>query len=69
MFRSSFLFAQPSFVEGVSRIFDFGCTLKDYNFSDSPEEADAIAMSNDWKAVYEDFESAFKIVEKKQLNE
>lgn len=69
MFRSSFLFSQPSFIEGMARIFDFGCSIKDYNFSQSPDEADDIAMSNDWNAIYEDFESAFKIIERKQLNE
>lgn len=69
MFRSSFLFCQPSFIEGIARIFDFACSLRDYNFSQSPDEADTLALSNDWNAIYEDFESAFRIIEKKQLNE
>lgn len=69
MFRTSFLLAQPSFFEGMSRMFDFACSLPDYNFSDSPEEADSIALKNDWNAIYDDFESSFRIIEKKQLNE
>jgi len=27
------LFARPSFIEGISRVFDFGATLQMYNYS------------------------------------
>lgn len=62
MFRSSFLFAQPSFLEGLARIFDFSNSLPDYNFSDTVTEADTIALKNDWGAIYDDFESSFRII-------
>lgn len=48
---SSFLFARPSFVEGIARIIDFGNTLREYNTSPTPEEADYYAIRADWCAV------------------
>lgn len=69
MNRSSFLFAQPSFFEGMSRMLDFLCTLPEYNYSSSNENADGIALTNDWLAIYDDFESAFRIIAKRELNE
>ena len=44
MSDSLFLCARPSFVEGVSRIFDFGFTLDEFNKSLSPEQADYLAL-------------------------
>ena len=49
--RSDFLFAQPSFWEGTSRVFDLGNTLNEYNRSPSSEWADAVAMWMDWAVV------------------
>ncbi len=49
--RTDFLFAKPSFVEGASRIFDFGITLNEYNGSVSEEMADHIALYMDWAMV------------------
>jgi len=48
---TSFLFAPPSFTEGMGRILDFGDTLTEYNTSPSPDEADANAILADWCAV------------------
>ncbi|MGH2562703.1 MAG: hypothetical protein ACRDJH_26895 [Thermomicrobiales bacterium] len=56
---SSFLYADPSFTEGMARIFDFGDTLTEYNRSMSEGQADAIAMEADWNAVIDDFATAF----------
>ncbi len=58
--RSTFLFARPSFVEGMARNFDFGNTMTEYNRSQSEEQADAIALRNDWYAVGDDLRSALK---------
>lgn len=49
-----FLYADPSFTEGMARILDFGDTLTEYNRSLSPEQADAIAVTADWNAVIDD---------------
>jgi hypothetical protein len=63
---SDFLFAKPSFVEGLARIIDIGGTLQVYNQSSTPEEADAKALSNDWKAVGNDIKSAIDTHNKNQ---
>jgi hypothetical protein len=48
---SSFLFARPSFVEGVARIMDFGNTLNQYNHCESAAMADLAAIAADWSVV------------------
>ncbi len=45
---SEFLFARPSFIEGVARILDFNGTLNEYNSSETPDE---FALSMDWAVV------------------
>jgi hypothetical protein len=55
---STFLFAQPSFIEGVARLIDFGNTLQIYNTSLSGEQADALALAADWQVVGDDLEKA-----------
>ncbi|MFH1760059.1 MAG: hypothetical protein ABIA63_03060 [bacterium] len=58
MGHSDFLFARPSFIEGMARLFDFGNTLNIYNNSRTPEEADRWAMRKDFQAVGADIYSA-----------
>ena len=48
---TTFLFARPSFAEGMGRILDFGNTLAEYNTSPSGEEADCRAFWADWAAI------------------
>ncbi|AFY68994.1 hypothetical protein Pse7367_0692 [Thalassoporum mexicanum PCC 7367] len=55
---SSFLFARPSFAEGVARIIDLGNTLNQYNVSPTPEEADSIALESDWMVIGRDLNNA-----------
>ena len=45
---SDFLYARPSFLEGMARVMDIGDTLNEYNASDDP---DTIALLMDWLAV------------------
>jgi hypothetical protein len=52
---ASYLFAGPSFIEGLSRVFDPGGTLNEYNRSDEP---DVLAMWADWSAVAEELNEA-----------
>jgi hypothetical protein len=56
--RSLYLVAEPSFIEGVSRIFDFAGNMTFYNESDTPEEADLQALRADWEALAGDMRSA-----------
>jgi hypothetical protein len=51
---STFLFASPSFFEGMSRVLDMGATLDLYNSSLTGKQADFWALYNDWRAVGRD---------------
>jgi len=57
-FRSDFLFATPSFVEGMGRLIDFGDLLTEYNTSRTSEEADRRATTQDWLAVGDELRGA-----------
>lgn len=48
---ADFLFAKNGFMTGVASIFDFGSTLIEYNYFQTPEKADFIALKSDWQAV------------------
>lgn len=54
----SFLYAEPSALEGVARILDFAGALNTYNLSARPDEADARALYADWCAVGDDLRTA-----------
>ena len=63
---TSFLFAQPSFVEGIARSLDLGGTLQEYNGSFSPEQADATALHMDWQAIGKDLRAAINEVSEQE---
>jgi hypothetical protein len=56
--QTDFLFAQPSFGSGVSRVLDLWGTFDDYNRCNTPEEADATAIAADWRIVGQDIYDA-----------
>ena len=63
------LYARPSLMEGISRIFDLGNTMNQYNIYDgslSGKEADAIAIWSDWAAIGDDFRYAIREFEKEE---
>ena len=55
---SDFLFARPSFISGVARLVDFGCTFDAYNHSKTDVEADVRAAVSDWLSVGDDIAAA-----------
>ncbi|MBD2326283.1 hypothetical protein H6G21_05305 [Alkalinema sp. FACHB-956] len=55
---SSFLYAQPSFVEGIARLLDIGGTLQEYNSSLTDHQADELALTADWRVIGEDLNNA-----------
>ena len=57
---TTFLFARPSFFEGMARILDFGNTLQVYNISHDEVEADFAAIAADWHAIGEDMMKAVR---------
>lgn len=60
MNKTYFLFSEPSFIEGIARIIDFGSTLNQYNDSISDFEADYRALKSDWQAVGIDMQEALE---------
>ena len=48
---SLFLCGRPCFLEGVSRILDFGNSLNEYNRSLTPDQADRLAIGADWRLI------------------
>lgn len=57
---SGFFFATPSFLSGAASAFDLGATMFEFNSASSPEEADAIAARQDWRAVGADLRAAIE---------
>lgn len=64
---SAYLYARPSFIEGVARLVDFAGTLNEYNGSNASSQADTTAISSDWKVVGDDLRTAMKISKKQKL--
>lgn len=58
---STFLFASPSFIEGMARLLDLGGTLEVYNDSETTVAADARALEADWRAIGEDLKRAVRM--------
>ncbi len=48
------LYARPSVLEGIARLMDFAGSLNEYNTSETPEEADRLAIASDWYAIGQD---------------
>ncbi len=62
-YHATFLFASPSFVEGAARTLDLAGTLNEYNTSLTEDQADAIALYADWRAVRADLEASIRALE------
>ena len=61
--RTDYLYARPSFLEGMARLVDVGGTLSEYNDSPDGQIADAEAMWMDWAVVGQDMCHALEIYE------
>ena len=57
---SSQLFNYPSFLKGMSRVFDLYGNIDVYNYSDTDDNADYNALKSDWKMVGYDLKNAIK---------
>lgn len=58
--QSDYLFARPSFIEGVGRLVDLSNSLNVYNYARDGAEADARAIYQDWKALGHDVRVALE---------
>lgn len=64
---TTFLFARPTWYEGLARLLDFGNTLQVYNNSHSDAEADAVALALDWNAIGEDMRRAVQEITQSRM--
>lgn len=55
---SDFLFSTPSVIEGIGRIFDFSGSMQVYNECLTQQQADSLALFNDFKAIGKDIQNA-----------
>jgi hypothetical protein len=55
---SDSLYARPSFLSGIARLFDFWGLYDSYNSSRTGKIADAKALSSDWRTVGHDLKSS-----------
>ena len=60
--RTDFLFAEPSYLTGLSRLLDLRGSLDRYNVSRTPLEADLRALRSDWAVVKQDLNIAVSSV-------
>jgi hypothetical protein len=56
--KSGFLFSEPSFLSGASRLLDLWGQYDQYNQSLTPAEADARAIAADWIIIGQDLQEA-----------
>ena len=62
---TGFLFASPSWLQGVASAMDLGGTLLEYNVSKTPQEADIRAIASDWAITGKDIQKAAEELAKK----
>ncbi len=67
--RSSLVYARPSFLRGIARIFDVTGSLNEYNTSPTSEQADYRALESDWRVVGEDIQEAMNAVKEDLLEQ
>ena len=51
MRNTNFLFATPSFIRGISKMFDIGATSMNYYAHIVNEEADLKVLESDWENI------------------
>ena len=57
---TDYLFATPTFISGMGAVIDLGGTMARFNEVSSPEEADYLALANDWAMVGNDIRNVMK---------
>jgi len=53
-----YLVSRPTFLSGLARIFDFAGSMKMYNESSNPQDADLVALGSDLFAISKDMRFA-----------
>lgn len=69
-FTTDFLFSQPSFLSGAATAFNLAGNFYEFNASESGEEADKIALENDFRMIGQDIQDVMnKVKSDKRLIE
>lgn len=58
--KTDFLTATPSFLTGMGSVLNVAGNYPEFNVSESPEEADLLALESDWRMVGQDFRDVFE---------
>jgi hypothetical protein len=58
---TTFLFANPSFINGTAHLLDLWGTYDSYNRKRTPQDADALALYADWRCVGEELVKALNL--------
>ncbi len=67
-FATDFLFSTPTFLSGAGTVINLAGNYYDFNASDSGSEADALALSNDFRMVGQDLADVLEVVrDEKQM--
>lgn len=65
-YRTNILFPRATIFDGIGSIFNIAGSYFDFNYSKSSEEADRIAIENDWGVVGNDIRN---VLEKERIEE
>ena len=65
-FETDFLTPKGGFALGVASVLNIGGNFFHYNYSATPQEADARALRSDWQIIGQDIRNAFKLHDPKQ---
>ena len=60
--RTDFLFSNPTSLQGAGTVFNIAGNYYDYNYSETPAEADRRALQNDWGMVGKDFRTIIQAI-------
>jgi hypothetical protein len=66
-YKSNYLFGRNSFSTGMGSIFNVSGNYFSFSYSKEGEEADKIALQNDWGTIGQDIETAIEKHNKKNV--
>lgn len=64
--KTDFLLATMTRLTGAGNVFNLWGSFYDYNYSATPEEADARALFSDWAVVGDDIRTVLRSIDKDQ---
>ncbi len=65
--QTQFLAATSTFMIGMGSVLNIAGNYFQYNFSSTPEEADRLALENDWAVVGQDIRAELERMKREKL--